>query len=1106
MQNWFRKVLPAVAALFATALMVGTLSAQGVTTGAASGLITDQDGNPLAGATVEFTHVPTGFRTTAVTNVRGIFTVQGLEPGGPYTVRIRQIGHRPVTQERIFIALGQTFRLNTGLQVTAVELEDITVVADPMAAEFAATRQGTLTTISEEQLRDLPTLNRRITDLAVATPQIVPTDANNGQGLSVVGQNNRFNTIQIDGSTVNDRFGLGATGTAGGQAQGKPIGYDAIKEFQVELAPYDVRQGNFTGALLNAITKSGTNEWIGSAFTYYRNQNTAGEPLGCRGAPDPCGNEFKNAQFGGSLGGPIVRDKAHFFTNLEFQRASAPATGPFIGAPASIGGVQPDQIGIDAMNAVLGTYGMAPGSGSSVTNDNPLDNFMVRADWSLGDNNRMVFRYSYNKAGLDVFNRTTGTSDPVFRYDNNAYQFTNKTHNPSFQWFSNFSNGSSNEFRLSYNRIRDERDPFVAEPQVTVDGFTNGAGEDYQIRTGSEQFSQGNRLGQDIIELTDNFTLASKGGHRITIGTRNEFYRVNNLFAQSSFGVYSFDDLGAFQSGASADVAGYTVSGSLTGGSVEPAVFNSATIGLYAQDQWNVTPKFNLTFGLRVDIPIFFDQPTYAAQVNTDFGDPGVPSGKPLWNPRAGFNWDIDGLGNQQLRGGLGMFTGNPAYVWVSNAYSNNGTGIGILGCGPTNPNGFAPAFNPDPNNQTLTCVDGAGNPTVGIGDGTFLGEVDIIGDNTKYPQVLRGNLAYDRRLPEGFILTFEGMYNKGINDYFIVNRNVPTAQGTDQNGRTVYGTQNATGRSDPVYFNSSVYGTGSSGVFDLGNTSNNRSYNVTAQLRKLVGNSLVLTGAYTYAQSKDVQSFTSSRATSNWRFGRTNSGDQFADETTLSSFDRTNKVTVTGTYLFPWQSWQTQFSVTYIGMSGTPYTYVAGGSSGRGDLNADGTNANDPMYVIRDASDSGIEWNDPADAQAYNTFIGSLDCLDKQRGTIMTRNSCRNPWQNFLNLNLRQALPAMGKNLITLEIGFFNFLNLLNSDWGVTKSAGGGVFSTQTIGRVTSSTDDGSGVFIPQFDYTGPTNDASDPSTATYVSNGQASNSWQLMFSLRYEYGGGIF
>ncbi len=1101
MRSWHRKVLATVSALGLAMFAAGGLSAQGVTTGAATGLVTDQDGNPLAGATVEMVHQPTGFRTTTSTTLSGVFVLQGLEPGGPYTVRIRQIGYRPVTQERVFISLGQTFRLNVTLEQVAVELEEITVVADPVASEFSPTRQGTRTTITEQQLEDLPTLDRRFTDLAKLTPQIVSTDANAGLGLSVVGQNNRFNTIQIDGSTVNDRFGLGATGTAGGQARGKPIGYDAVKQYQVELAPYDVRQGNFTGALINAITKSGSNRWTGSAFGYFRDQGLAGDPLSQ--------SEFSNYQFGGSLGGPIVRDKAHFFLNLEFQEASTPATGPFIGAGSNIGGVIPDQADLDAFNSALSGYGLTTGSAAAVSNDNPLRNLTGRIDWAASDRNRVVFRYSYNKAQDDIFSRTTSTSNPDFRLDNNGYQFKNNTHNPSVQLFSNFTNGSSNEFRLSYNRIRDERDPRVREPMVTVSGFTNGAGDDHGFVSGSEQFSQGNRLDQDIWELTDNFSFAPMGDHQITIGTRNELYVTKNLFAQSSFGVWEFDDLADFQAAGTQfnQAASYTISGARSGGDVQSADFSAATFGLYAQDQWRITPKFNLTFGLRADIPVFFDKPEYDQQVNADFGNPSIPSGQILWNPRAGFNWDIDGLGNQQLRGGVGIFTGNPAYVWYSNAYANNGLGLSILSCSPTSANGAAPIFSPDADNQPKNCVDPVtGAPTVGIGSGNFLGEVDIVNEDTKNPQVLRANLAYDRRLPEDIILTLEGIFNQGINDYFIVNRNVPQSaeQAGAADGRVSYGDQNTSGRSNPNYFNPAVYGTFSGGVYELLNTSNNYSWNATVGLRKAFGRSLNVSAAYTYGKSKDVQSFTSSRAISNWRFGRVLSGgSQYDDNATTSSFDRPHKVTVSGTYLFPWENWETQLSLTYIGQSGTPYTYTAGGSSGRGDLNADGQNSNDAMYVITGPSDPMITWASAADAQQYDQFISRVSCLNEQRGTIMERNSCRNPFQHFLDANLRQALPSFGNNKLYLEVGVFNLLNLIDSDWGVIKTAGGGVFDTQSIANVTSGVDNGSGQIVPVHAYSGP--DLTDPNS-TYVNNGDNRNSWQLQFSLRYEYGGSIF
>ncbi|MDT8435515.1 MAG: TonB-dependent receptor [Gemmatimonadota bacterium] len=1092
-----RRVLPAPLALLVLLLAAGSAGAQSATTGAAAGTITDQDGAPLAGAAVELVYGPTGFRTGAITNERGAFTLQGLEPGGPYTARISLLGYRPVTRENISISLGQTFRLNARLEVSAVELEALVVQADPLASQFSASTQGTATTITQEQLEELPALDRRFENLARLTPQIVATDANEGLGLSVVGQNNRFNTIQIDGSTVNDRFGLGATGTAGGQARGKPIGFDAIKEFQVLLSPYDVRQGNFTGALINAITKSGGNEFFGSAFGFFRDENLAGSPLD--------ESEFNRWQYGASLGGPIVRDRAFFFANAEIQTSSRPANGPFIGASGEVGGVIPDQADLDTFNQALVAKGLQPGDGGSFSNDNPLVNLTLRSDWNIDDRNRLVFRYSYNSAEDDVFGRTTSTSTPSFRLDNNAHLFDNEVHNPSVQLFTNFASGHSNELRLSWNRIRDQRSPFVEEPQITVEGFTNSANQEHGFRTGSEQFSQGNELDQDIFEITDNFTFAPFGNHTITIGTRNEIYDVRNLFAQSSFGVYEFDDFASFQDGGFGTASRYTVSGQLTGGPVQAAEFTSAQFGAYAQDQWQVSENLSLTGGLRVDIPVFFDQPTFAQQVIQDFDDPEVPSGQVMWNPRLGFNWDIDGEQTQQLRGGAGIFTGNPAFVWMSNSYSNNGTGISILGCGDGNPNGLAPAFNPDPRAQNLFCVDEAGQPTVAIGDGSFLGEVDIVGDDTRFPQVFRANLAYDRRLPGDFLLTLEGIYNTGIEDYFIVNRNFGAdgsgaSVGTDALGRVMYGTITDDGRSDPNYFRPEVYGTGSSGVFELLNTSENYSVSLTGGLQKQFGQDLRVSAFYTYSESEDVQSFTSSRATSNWRFGRVNAGDQLADDATTSSFDRPHKVTISGTYTFPWarEDYPTRISLIYIGNSGTPYTYISGGSSGRGDLNADGINANDPLYVITGPSDPNMSFNSPEDAQAYDALISSLSCLDEQRGRIMERNSCRNPWQDFLDVTLEQGLPKFRGNRLSMQLGIFNFLNLLDGDWGVVETAGGGVFSTQTVARVTDATDG-----VPNFDFSGP-NVLDDGEDAIFVRNGDPRNSWQLQLSLRWEFGGG--
>src|SRR5690606_32967328 len=376
-------------------------------------------------------------------------------------------------------------------------------------------------------------------DFVKPTPRVGVRDGDEG-GVAVAGQNNRFNTIQVDGATVNDRFGLGRTGQTGGQAGGRAVGLEAVKEYQVLLAPYDVRQGNFTGALINAVTKSGTNDFAGTAFFFNRNDALAGGSLG--------ETDFDQSQFGASFGGPIIRDQAHFFLNAELSRRNTPASGPYFGSsdrPAPVA-----QTDFDRFVSIMEGYGLEPGNGDLFERSNPLTNLLARFDVQLGQSNRLVFRYGYNEAGDDNFSRSTSTINPIFDLSTFAYRFTNKTHNPSVQLFTNFANGSSNEFRLSFQSIRDRRAPTVVQPLILVENIEGCAGADCpasaRLQSGSERFSQGNELDLDFGEITNNFTKPF-GAHLITIGTRNEFYKVRNLFAQSSFGVWRFNSLDDFE-------------------------------------------------------------------------------------------------------------------------------------------------------------------------------------------------------------------------------------------------------------------------------------------------------------------------------------------------------------------------------------------------------------------------------------------------------------------------------------------------------------------------------------------------------------------------------
>src|SRR5690348_2815872 len=681
------------------------LDAQGVTTGAISGTVTAGGGAGVEAAQVSATNRTTGFVRTVLSRGDGRYTIPGLEVGD-YTVTVRRIGYQPRSVPAT-VSLGQSTRVDINVQPQATVLSGVTVTAETADNVITPTHTGSVSTVTDSALRRLPSLNRNFTDFVALTPQVSTT----GPGLSGGGTNNRYNNIQIDGSTEADLFGLGSTGQPGGQANGKSIGIEAVKEYQVLLSPYDVRQGNFAGVLINAVTKSGTNELHGSAFGVTRNQDFA------RNAPFI--TDYKQTQYGFSLGGPIVKDKALFFINPEWQTRSVPATGPYVGDPnTSLTQGQVDQI-----TNFLGTYGIPGGSAGIVNNQNPLSNLFARLDFNLPWNTQLVLHDNYGYAEQDIFSRSTS----AFSLASNGYKFKSKKNGLVGQFRTLFGGGSYNELFLDYTTIRDRRAPNSLAPQVTVN-----AGAGYNVVLGSERFSQGNELDQDITELTDNFTVPLGSAHHLTIGTQNQWFKVRNLFTQASYGVWNFGTVDSLtQSLPNQYIVGVPLSGD---GAVR---FRAAQYSGYIEDEWAATPSLNFTLGLRADIPVFIDKPPFNQSVMDSLGrnTTQIPTGNVQWSPRLGFNWDVTHDLNNQVRGGVGMFTGRPAYVWLSNEFQNSGSvGIGLLTCSNSTRAGVSTILTPAFNQQNVksppqTCANGL---TAKAG-----GEIDLADPNLKFPQNL---------------------------------------------------------------------------------------------------------------------------------------------------------------------------------------------------------------------------------------------------------------------------------------------------------------------------------------------------------------------------------
>ncbi|MHB0963725.1 MAG: TonB-dependent receptor [Gemmatimonadaceae bacterium] len=998
----------AVALLFVTA---SALLAQ-VTTGSVAGRVTDAAGAPIEGAQVQVRSSATGATRGAATNADGRYRVPGLEVGAGYAVTVRRIGYTPATRENVNVSLGQVARVDLAISQAATTLAAVTVSTeiDPV---IATSKTGTGTTVSDSALLRLPSLGRNFTDFVALTPQI----SNSGPGLSGGGANNRYNSIQIDGSTESDLFGLGSTGQPGGQARGKSIGLESVKQYQVLLSPYDVRYGNFAGALINAVTKSGTNEWKGSAYWYFRDQEIT--------RAQPYLNEFRQTQTGFSLGGPIIKDRLHFFVNPEVQQQVAPASGPYFGLAGATN--LPTTADLDRFNAISSQWGLPTSSGGSRTNENPLTNLFVRFDiQQLPFNSSLVLRHNYGKAQDDVFSRSF--SGTTFRLLNNSYAFKSDKGATVAQLRSAFSNGWYNEIFAGLTTIRDRRRAESgAVPQYQARSTTG-----YTIVAGAERFSHGNELDQDILELTDNLQIPM-GAHRLTLGATYSTYKVRNLFAQSIFGVWNFNSLDDFAAG---NTNQYIVGVPLPAGTDGAVRFNASLLGFYVQDEFNVTPRLTVTAGVRADMPSFADKPPTNPTIVTQFGrnTADIPTGNLTISPRVGFNWDVTGDQKNQLRGGAGVFAGRPAYVWLSNSFQNSGlSGVALLTCNTSAAPKMTTAGIANP---PQSCATG------GTASLSATAEVDLLSKDLKFPQNFRANIGYDRQLADGIVATFEGMYTKGINTLFYQNIALGAPLGTDPHGRLMYGTA-------PLTPNLKFAGRGT--VLDVTNENKDYSYQLTAGLQRRWRNNWEGSVFYTYSQAFDIQSLGSSTAFSQYRFGRSAGYDpQESTKLSHSMFEQPHRVVANGSYAF--QKTGTDLSLIYIGESGMPFHYLIGGSSA-GDVNGDGI-GNDLLYIPKNVTDpneiifvqSGA--NTPQmQADAFEKFISGNECLNSQRGRIMERHSCVEPFRNFVNLTIRQNLgqmglantlhaPALRNASIALDI--FNLANFLNKNWGQVSSAGG--------------------------------------------------------------------
>jgi hypothetical protein len=1034
------------------------VAAQGITTAAVQGRVVDETGQPVAGATMTLVNASTGQRFIGVSRADGRYDIENVAVGGPYTLGARLIGYQAAERAGFTLALGQKLQLNLTMNRAAVQLEALTVTAEEQDPLTAVSRTGTAGTVTDSAVSRLPTLNRNFTDFVATVPQVGIIQ---GDAPSVGGGHNRMNNIQIDGVSDNDLFGLGSTGQPGGQVSAKSISLEAVKEYQVLIAPFDIRQSGFQGGMLNAITKRGTNDWHGSAFWYYQQDALVRDSLPYTNA---LFGEYLQHQRGFSLGGPILRNKLHFFGAAEWQTRETPSVGPTIGRETLTDVNVARDSAQRLVDILQNQYGIDAGSFEPLTIETPNKNFFGRLDYQLSDDHVLTLRHNYSKASDDLgISRSAGS----YELSSAGYIIDNESNSTVLQLNSTLGGGKYyNELRLGYLRIRDARDPLVPWAQVEVENRSDIEGTSVfnEFISGAERFSQRNRLNQDEWQLTDDLTFF-RGAHTLTVGTDNRFMGFDNTFFHTSTGQWQFSSLADLEA---ANPRSYFVQvpypGVTTQENAGRADWRLLQLGGYVQDQWDVTRGLQVTLGVRLDVPITLDSikqnPDLAGSAELTARNAGTairtdvkPSGNLHWSPRLGLNWDLTGNRATVVRGGAGLFTGRPAFVWLSNAYTNTGRDVASVFCGTA---GNIPAF------TSQSIVDAPQDCPVTSALTIPRAQVNYFDEDFKFPQELKATLALDQRLPGGVVGTLEFLYTKGINTIYQQEMNIAaTAIRTNAEGRQLFG--------DPTDFSTSTgirpTQVDSDFLYVLRHTnrSEDRSYNFTAQLQKRFGAGYEFTAAYNYQNNKDLTSLGSSIASSNFGYSPVSAGENPNEKSlTTSRFDIPHRIVLSGTFDVPIPSIPTSLTVLYVGQSGSPYSWtIDGDANGDGFEAPENSGRHNDMAYVPNASASNYTASSATELEQYQALIDNplvpdlMPCLKEMSdagGGILERNGCRNPWSNRLDVSFRMGVGrAIGPTVhrLTLVGEVFNFLNLMNGDWGVSR--GVSFFETRTLLRMTA-------------------------------------------------------
>lgn len=965
------------------------LTAQGVTTAAVQGTVLRQEGAPVAGATVRLTNTSDGRRWEVATSAAGRYVLEDVGIGGPYALEVRALGFAAATRTGILLALGERLVADFVLRPAAVELSPITV-AGSADRRLSASRTGPADVISTEMIAALPNPGRDFLALAALSPQVASSPSSRFAptgGISIGSQNRLYNRFQIDGGVNHDLY----TGRLPGrETLPRPISLEALEAVQVLPASFDVRHGASAGGLVNAVTRSGVNVMRGSVFGSLADGTLMGRHPAGRAKAD-----FATWQYGGSVGGPIVRDRLHYFLSVDVQHRLAADPGPLIGDRARAA----DTLAVRFQSILRDTFGLDPGV-LRLDARMPAQDVFGKVTAQLGANSHLEVSHHYSHG--DRHGLLDRATPDLYELSSTAQHQLSAANASRIIWRSVVAGRWSSELIVSYLDLRDACRPRASYPLTVV----RPNRESLALTAGTSVVCpRSSAFAQRALEVTPNLTLAF-AAHVVTLGAYGELLAFSDDQIQGSAGLWNFESLDSLAVGRAYHYE-RSLPGPLRTGGIE---FRGRGVGVYVQDRWNPTPQLTVTTGLRVDVPLLPDAiPTndsLQAALGIDTGR--LPGGNLLWSPRLGVNYDLHGAGRTLLRGGVGLFRGIPPFVWIGNAYRGDGMRQLSLVCDADQ----VPKF--DPVNQPSACANGVGPRPL----------FAFFAPGVRSPQNLNVALGVDHLFPAGLAGTIDFLYTRAARQLYVTDANLLPSTGAapGEGGRLLYGTLDGTATSKTV--SPARRRPALRQVIEMSNRSGDHALSFSAELRKRFGDRAEASVLYAYSRAWDRMSLVNLLPRPNLELTPLD-GTLERRRLRTSFFERPHRALVSALVRLPFR---VQLSLLYAGSSGTPFTYVIDG-----DANADGIGTgpqkNDMVYVPRDSLDVALAT--PADWPQLDAFIRAEPCLREQRGRILERNSCRNPWFGTLSARLAKTVPSVAGQSVELTADVYNVLNLLSRRWG---------------------------------------------------------------------------